>query len=143
MTFSDIFKSNFLANMTSVTILDMFLALELSFAIGLFIFLIYKKTYAGVMYSSSFGVTLMFNFEGLDRRELRYCLLHSPNCTKIGMAAINENELFRQLGCFAHESEEKVDFSEPFGAILWHKRVNTGYPLCAASALVGLSMENS
>ena len=27
MTFSDIFKSNFLANVTSVTILDMFLAL--------------------------------------------------------------------------------------------------------------------
>ena len=59
MTFSDIFKSNFLANVTSVTLLDMFLALALSFGIGLFIFLIYKKTYAGVMYSSSFGVTLI------------------------------------------------------------------------------------
>ena len=59
MTFSDIFKSNFLANVTSVTILDMFLALALSFGIGLFIFLIYRKTYAGVMYSSSFGVTLI------------------------------------------------------------------------------------
>lgn len=59
MTFSDIFKSNFLANVTSVTPLDMFLALALSFCIGLYIFLIYKKTYAGVMYSSSFGVTLI------------------------------------------------------------------------------------
>ena len=59
MTFSDIFTSNFLENVTSVTILDMFLALGLSFAIGLFIFLIYKKTYAGVMYSSTFGVTLI------------------------------------------------------------------------------------
>ena len=59
MTFSDIFKSNFLANVTSVTLLDMILALTLSFGIGLFIFLIYKKTYAGVMYSSSFGVTLI------------------------------------------------------------------------------------
>ena len=59
MTFNDIFKSNFLENVTSVTLLDMFLALGLSFAIGLFIFLIYKKTYAGVMYSSSFGVTLI------------------------------------------------------------------------------------
>ena len=39
--------------------LDMFLALGLSFGVGLFIFLIYKKTYAGVMYSSSFGVTLI------------------------------------------------------------------------------------
>lgn len=59
MTFSDIFKSSFLENVTSVTLLDMVLALGLSFAIGLFIFLIYKKTYAGVMYSSSFGVTLV------------------------------------------------------------------------------------
>ena len=59
MTFSDIFKSNFLANVTSVTVLDMLLALVLSFGIGLFIYLIYKKTYAGVMYSSSFGVTLI------------------------------------------------------------------------------------
>ena len=59
MTFNDIFKSNFLANVTSITMLDMFLALGLSFGVGLFIFLIYKKTYAGVMYSSSFGVTLI------------------------------------------------------------------------------------
>ena len=59
MTFSDIFKSNFLENVTSVTILDMVIAMMLSFAIGLFIFFIYKKTYAGVMYSSNFGVTLV------------------------------------------------------------------------------------
>ena len=59
MTFSDIFKSSFLENAASVSILDMVLALALAFCIGLFIFLIYKKTYAGVMYSSSFGVTLV------------------------------------------------------------------------------------
>ena len=59
MTFSDIFKSSFLENVTSVSVLDMALALGLAFAIGLFIFLIYRKTYAGVMYSSSFGVTLV------------------------------------------------------------------------------------
>ena len=59
MTFSDIFKSSFLENVTSVSVLDMALALGLSFAIGLFIFLIYRKTYAGVMYSASFGVTLV------------------------------------------------------------------------------------
>ena len=35
------------------------IALALAFALGLFIFLIYKKTYAGVMYSSGFGVTLL------------------------------------------------------------------------------------
>ena len=59
MTFQDIFKSSFLENMTSVTLLDMALALVLAFAPGMFIFLIYKKTFAGVMYSSSFGVTLV------------------------------------------------------------------------------------
>ncbi len=59
MSFSDIFKSSFLENVTSVSILDMLIALVLSFALGLFIFLVYKKTYAGVMYSSSFGVTLV------------------------------------------------------------------------------------
>ena len=59
MTFSDIFKSSFLENVAAVSVLDMVLAMALAFAIGLFIFMIYKKTYAGVMYSSSFGVTLV------------------------------------------------------------------------------------
>ncbi len=59
MTFNDIFKSDFLSSVTSISIVDMVLSLVLAFAIGLFIFFIYKKTYAGVMYSSSFGVTLV------------------------------------------------------------------------------------
>ncbi len=59
MSFSDIFKSSFLENVTSVSILDMVLALVLAFCVGLFIFYVYKKTYSGVMYSSSFGVTLI------------------------------------------------------------------------------------
>ena len=37
----------------------MVLAMFLAFGIGMFIFLIYKKTFSGVMYSSSFGVTLV------------------------------------------------------------------------------------
>ena len=59
MTFEDIFKSSFLDNVTAVSPLDMVLALVLAFGVGMFIFLIYKKTYSGVMYSSSFGVTLV------------------------------------------------------------------------------------
>ena len=58
-TFSDIFKSSFMENLSSVSIPDALIALALAFALGLFIFLIYKKTYAGVMYSSGFGVTLL------------------------------------------------------------------------------------
>lgn len=59
MTFNDIFKSSFLDNVTSVSILDMLLTIVLAFAVGLFIFFIYKKTYQGVMYSSSFGISLL------------------------------------------------------------------------------------
>ena len=57
--FKDIFKSSFLENMTSVSVLDMVVAMLLAFCLGLFIFYIYKKTYRGVMYSAGFGVTLI------------------------------------------------------------------------------------
>ena len=57
--FQDIFKSSFLENVSSVSLFDMALALLLAFAVGLFIFWVYKKCYAGVMYSASFGVTLI------------------------------------------------------------------------------------
>lgn len=59
MTFKDIFKSNFLENVTSVSIIDMVLAIILAFCIGVFIFMVYKRTYSGVMYSSGFGVSLI------------------------------------------------------------------------------------
>ncbi len=59
MNFNDIFKSSFLENITSVSLLDMVIALILAFGIGMFIFLVYKKTYRGVMYSASFGTTLV------------------------------------------------------------------------------------
>jgi len=59
MTFSDIFKSSFLENVTAVSPLDMALTLILAFGLGMLIFFVYKKTYKGVMYSSSFGVTLI------------------------------------------------------------------------------------
>ncbi|MDE6282174.1 MAG: DUF4956 domain-containing protein [Oscillospiraceae bacterium] len=59
MTFNDIFKSSFLENVSAVSLFDMALALVLAFGLGMFIFLVYQKTYQGVMYSSSFGVTLI------------------------------------------------------------------------------------
>ena len=59
MTFNDIFKSNFLNNVTSISFFDMTLALLLAFGMGMFIFLVYQKTFACVMYSSGFGVTLI------------------------------------------------------------------------------------
>ena len=59
MNFSDIFKSSFIENIASVSMLDMAIAMVLALLLGLFIFMVYKKTFNGVMYSSSFGVTLV------------------------------------------------------------------------------------
>lgn len=59
MSFSDIFKTNFLEQAKTFSITDMCISLGLSFIVGLFIFFIYKKTFNGVMYSSSFGLSLI------------------------------------------------------------------------------------
>ncbi len=59
MTFQDIFKSSFLENLDDISLLDMAIAMIIAFLLGLFIFYIYKKTYSGVMYSASFGITLI------------------------------------------------------------------------------------
>lgn len=50
--FNDIFKSNFLDKVTSFSLLDTAIALGLAFILGLFIFMVYKKTFKGVMYSA-------------------------------------------------------------------------------------------
>ena len=59
MTFNVIFKSSFLEEIASFSILDMVIALALAFAMGLFINFIYRKTFRGVMFSKTFGVALM------------------------------------------------------------------------------------
>ncbi len=59
MSFKDIFKSSFLENVTAVSLTDMAIPLVLSFFLGLFIFFVYKKTYAGVMFSQAFGGSLI------------------------------------------------------------------------------------
>jgi len=58
-TFQDIFKSSFLENVNTISLFDMVLTLLLSFALGLFIFYVYKRCYSGILYSASFGVTLI------------------------------------------------------------------------------------
>lgn len=59
MTFRDIFKSGFLARTAQLSVSDMAVSMLLAFAIGLFIFYIYKKSYRGVMYSANFGTSLI------------------------------------------------------------------------------------
>ena len=59
MTFNDIFKSSFLESVSEFSITDVLLGLAVSLVAGLFIFLIYKKTFSGVMYASGFGLALI------------------------------------------------------------------------------------
>ena len=59
MTFNDIFKSSFLESVTEFSALDTVIGLAAALVIGLFIFLIYKKTMTGVMYSNGFALTLV------------------------------------------------------------------------------------
>lgn len=55
----ELFKFTYLNKAAVFSIPDILMALAISCIIGLFIFIVYKKTYIGVMYSSSFGITLI------------------------------------------------------------------------------------
>ena len=59
MSFQDIFKSNFLENVTEFSLLDTCIGLAVALLVGLFIFMIYKKTLTGVLYSDGFALTLV------------------------------------------------------------------------------------
>ncbi len=59
MSFRDIFKNSFLEGTAQFSLADTLIALVLAYALGMFIFFIYKKTYLGVLYSRSFGVSLV------------------------------------------------------------------------------------
>nr|WP_258360437.1 hypothetical protein [Moorella sulfitireducens] len=58
-TFSDIFKSNFLEKVSGFSFTDAALALVAAFLVGMFIYVVYKKTFAGVMYSRPFNISLV------------------------------------------------------------------------------------
>lgn len=59
MSFNDIFKNSFLERAASFSIVDTIISLVLAYALGMFIYFVYKKTYQGVMFSRSFGVSLI------------------------------------------------------------------------------------
>ena len=59
MTFNDIFKSGFLESVTEFSTIDTLLGMLFGLIIGLFIFMIYKKTFNGVMYSTGFAMALV------------------------------------------------------------------------------------
>ncbi len=57
-TFNDIFKSSFIENVSSFSLSDTLIGLAFAFAVGMFIFFVYKKSFSGVMYSTGFALTL-------------------------------------------------------------------------------------
>lgn len=59
MTFNDIFKSSFLESVKEFSVVDTLIGLLFALIVGLFIFLIYKKTFSGVMYSTGFAMSLI------------------------------------------------------------------------------------
>lgn len=59
MTFSDIFKSSFLESVKEFSAIDTLIGMLFALVIGLFIFVIYKKTFSGVMYSTGFAMSLI------------------------------------------------------------------------------------
>lgn len=59
MTFNDIFKSSFLENITEFSATDTLIAMVAALVIGMFIFVVYKKTFNSVMYSTGFAMTLV------------------------------------------------------------------------------------
>lgn len=58
-TFNDIFKSSFLDNVTEFAVIDVLIGMVFALLIGLFIFLVYKKTFSGVMYSTGLALSLV------------------------------------------------------------------------------------
>ena len=50
---------SFVNKVASLSIFDILVALAVSFALGLFIFFVYKRTFNGVMYSQSFAISLI------------------------------------------------------------------------------------
>jgi len=54
-----IFNFSYLDRAATFSIPDILAALLISFAIGLFLFFVYTRTFKGVMYSSSFGISLI------------------------------------------------------------------------------------
>jgi len=59
MNFEDILRFDLFANMAEIAFFNVIVALVLAFVVGIFIFWIYTHTYSGVMYSTSFGVSIV------------------------------------------------------------------------------------
>jgi hypothetical protein len=58
-SFADILKKGFLENLQTITVWDVVITLALAFAIGIFIYIIYRLTFGGVIFVKNFGTSLI------------------------------------------------------------------------------------
>lgn len=56
---SELFNSDQLAIASNFGAIEIFISLTITFAIAMFIFFVYKKTYSGVLYSKNYNVTIV------------------------------------------------------------------------------------
>jgi len=59
INFKDIFKSSILEKTSSFSVVDSLIGLLAAFVLGLFIYMVYKKTFTGVIYSHTFNISLI------------------------------------------------------------------------------------
>ena len=59
MNFSDVFKSSFIESVQEFSAVDTLVGMLCALLIGMFIFVIYKKTFKGIMYSTGFAMSLI------------------------------------------------------------------------------------
>ncbi len=59
MTVSDIFKKGFVESLQNVTLLQVGITIGLAFVIGVFIYIIYRVTFQGVIFAKTFGTSLI------------------------------------------------------------------------------------
>lgn len=59
MNLSEIFNSSLMENAVSFSMIDISISLLVSLVLGIFMFSVYKKTFSGVIYSASFGISLI------------------------------------------------------------------------------------
>lgn len=132
MKYIDVIKNSIMENFTgTISTTQILLALVVSFLIGIFIVMIYKKTYTGVIYSKSFSL----------------CLILLAMITSIIICTINSN-LSLSLGMvgalsivrFRTAIKEPVDTVFMFWAIAMGIMAGAGLYIIAiiASLVVGL-----
>lgn len=133
LSFNDIFKNSFLEKVSQFSIMDTIVALAFALVIGLFIMIVYKKTFRGVMYSQSFGVSLL-----LMTLITTFILLAVTSNVVLSLGMVGALSIVR----FRTAVKETIDVTYIFWSISAGIIIGAGlFPLAViGSLIVGLTM---